>query len=49
MAVIRVLESGGVVLTVVDRERIMSCTDLPTLDIWLSRARTATTAAEVFA
>jgi hypothetical protein len=31
------------------RERVMSCTDAEQLDLWLDRASTATTTAEVFA
>jgi hypothetical protein len=42
------LDRRGVELSDRDRERIMSCDDLDTLERWFERAITATSAADVF-
>jgi len=47
-AILRVLERRGVSLTHEERERVLACTDLATLETWLDRAVVVTTAAEVF-
>lgn len=46
-AVLTVLKARGVEVPDDVREQILACTDLAQLDVWLSRAVTATTAAEV--
>lgn len=47
-ALLRVIEKRGIAVDEATRERVLSCTDSATLDAWLDRAATATTAAEVF-
>ncbi len=47
-ALLRVIERRGIVVDEETRVRVLSCTDVATLDTWLDRAATATTAAEVF-
>lgn len=46
-AVLSVLEARGVEVSEEDRRRILSCTDLPTLDRWLRQVATAAAAAEL--
>jgi predicted transposase YdaD len=46
-AVLRVLSVRGVRVDSAARQRILSCTDLPTLGLWLERAVTATHISEV--
>jgi hypothetical protein len=46
-AVLTVLDARGVQVPAAVREQILACTDLAQLEIWLRRAVTATTAAEV--
>ena len=46
-AVLRVLQRRGVAVPADVRDRILACTDLGQLDVWLDRAITATGAAEV--
>jgi hypothetical protein len=48
-AVLRLLEARGLTLTQEQRDRVTSCTDAAQLDLWLDRAITASTDAEVFA
>ncbi len=48
-AVISILEARGVAVDETARSRILGCTDLATLETWLRRAVTATTANEVIA
>jgi hypothetical protein len=45
--VLTVLDARGVVLTPEDRARVLACTDAATLDPWLRRAASATTADDV--
>jgi hypothetical protein len=47
-AVLRLLEARGLTLTQEQRDRVTSCTDAAQLDLWLDRAITASTDAEVF-
>jgi hypothetical protein len=46
--ILRILDRRGIAVSGAVRERITSCADLDTLGIWLDRAITATSAAEVF-
>jgi len=48
-AVLRLLAARGLGLSEAQRERVASCTDSAQLDLWLDRAISASTAAEVFA
>ena len=48
-SLLRVLELRGVALAEEERNKISRCTDVATLDQWLSRALTSSVAAEVFA
>ncbi|MER8232303.1 hypothetical protein [Streptomyces sp. NPDC094049] len=48
-AVLVVLEQRGLTITDAARERVKHCDDPDTLQRWLKRAVTATTAEEVFA
>jgi hypothetical protein len=47
-AVLRVLAARGVPLSDEMRERIMTCTDLDQLELWIEQAATATAADELF-
>ncbi|GAA2290356.1 hypothetical protein OKJ48_34180 [Streptomyces kunmingensis] len=47
-AVLRILEKRGVLVSDEARERIASCADLDTLDLWLDRSVTAVDVAELF-
>ncbi|MFI2505287.1 hypothetical protein [Streptomyces sp. NPDC018972] len=47
-AVLVLLGHRGVEVSEEDRERIIGCGDPDVLDLWLTRALTATSAAEVF-
>ncbi|MFJ1993664.1 hypothetical protein [Streptomyces asiaticus] len=47
--VLRVLEKRGIPTLAETRDRIINCTDLDTLDRWLDRAVTVSTADELFA
>nr|MDT0665294.1 hypothetical protein [Micromonospora sp. DSM 115978] len=47
-AVVTVLVVRGIAVPDNVRERVHACTDLDTLDQWIRRATTATTAADVF-
>ncbi|MEW2388679.1 hypothetical protein AB0933_10015 [Streptomyces venezuelae] len=47
-AILRFLELRGVPISPTARERIATCTDLPTLDRWLDRTATATDADDLF-
>jgi predicted transposase/invertase (TIGR01784 family) len=46
-AVLAVLTARGLVVPDAIRARILSCTDIPTLDAWIARAATASSATEV--
>ncbi len=46
-AVLRVLTERSVTVDATARQRILSCTDLATLDLWLRRAITATHISQV--
>jgi hypothetical protein len=46
-ALLKVLDVRGIAVTDAVREKVLACTDLDRLDIWLDRAVTATTAEEV--
>jgi hypothetical protein len=46
-AVIRVLAARGIVVSDLERERILSCTDRETLDQWIERAVRVTSVAEM--
>ncbi|MBB5117499.1 hypothetical protein AF335_03025 [Streptomyces eurocidicus] len=46
--VLRVLEKRGILVPAETRERITSCTDLHTLERWMDRALTVSTADELF-
>ncbi len=48
-SILRVLEGRGVDVPASARERIMSCGDLETLDVWLSRSGTAAAIDDLFA
>jgi len=45
--VLAVLATRGIAVSDTVRERILACTDIPTLDAWLGRAVVASTAAAV--
>jgi hypothetical protein len=47
-AVLRILERRKVAVDDVSRQRIETCTDLKTLEIWLDKSLTASTADELF-
>jgi len=47
-ALLRVLERRAIATSVEQRERVLACSDVATLEAWLDRAATATTAREVF-
>uniref|UniRef100_A0AAU3GV12 DUF4351 domain-containing protein n=1 Tax=Streptomyces sp. NBC_01401 TaxID=2903854 RepID=A0AAU3GV12_9ACTN len=47
-AVVTVLEQRGIAVGDTVRSRVLDCTDVETLDLWLSRALTATTAEDLF-
>jgi hypothetical protein len=47
-AIFALLAARGVALDEADRERIATCTDLPTLDRWILRAANATDARGLF-
>jgi len=44
---LRVLEARGIAISAEHRARVLSCTDMPTLDVWLARAVSAASTAEV--
>jgi hypothetical protein len=46
-SILRVLEARGIAVSAEHRARILSCTDMPTLDAWLARAVSAASADEV--
>ncbi|GAB3172514.1 hypothetical protein [Streptomyces incanus] len=46
--ILRLLDGRGVEVSAEERERIAGCGDLDMLDVWFTRAITATSAAEVF-
>ncbi len=46
-SVLAVLAARGIAVSNTVRERILTCTDIPTLDAWLGRAAVASTAAAV--
>jgi len=46
-AVLHVAELRGIALSDAQQERVLSCTDLPTLEAWLTRAVTAATAEDI--
>ncbi|MBA4860559.1 hypothetical protein H1V43_04030 [Streptomyces sp. PSKA54] len=48
-ALVRILDRRGIGLSHTDRLRILSCTDLDTLDHWIDRAVTALSVEEIFA
>jgi hypothetical protein len=48
-AVVRVLKSRGICMTAAERDQILSCADIPTLDRWLDRVWAVTTITELFA
>ncbi|MFE0103348.1 hypothetical protein [Streptomyces sp. NPDC059009] len=48
-AVIRILDRRGIGLTTRERDRLMACDDLDTLDRWLDRAFTVESGAQLFA
>ncbi len=45
--ILRLLDGRGIEMSAEERERIAGCRDLDTLDVWFTRAITATSAAEV--
>jgi len=45
-SILRVLEARGIAISAEQRARILSCTDMPTLDAWLARAVSAASADE---
>jgi hypothetical protein len=47
-AILRVLDKRGVTLTAEQRDRVLGCTDIATLEGWLDRALVATAAGELF-
>jgi hypothetical protein len=47
-AILRVLDKRGVALTAEQRDRVLACTDIATLEGWLDRALLATAADELF-
>ncbi|MEV0693383.1 hypothetical protein [Streptomyces sp. NPDC050388] len=46
--ILRLLDGRGIEVSAEERERIAGCGDLATLEVWFTRAITATSAAEVF-
>lgn len=48
MSIIEVLEARGLTVSDAQRERIVGCTDLETLTLWLRRAATVASADELF-
>jgi len=48
-AVLQVLERRGIATSAEQRERVLACSDLATLETWLDRAAVAKTAQEAFA
>ncbi|MEV4222896.1 hypothetical protein [Nonomuraea sp. NPDC049725] len=48
-ALLLILKAKGIQVTGQDRERISTCTDIPTLDTWIGRAAVSDTLDEVFA
>lgn len=48
-AVLKILDARRLAPSQEQRERVVSCADSAQLDIWLNRAITAATAADVFA
>jgi len=48
-ALLRVLEHRGLSVSAEQRERVLACSDLTTLEAWLDRAVTAASTEEVFA
>ncbi|MEV8456259.1 hypothetical protein AB0467_31465 [Streptomyces sp. NPDC052095] len=48
LGVLRMLDRRGVAVSDADRERIGSCRDLATLDLWVDRAFTVKTTDELF-
>jgi hypothetical protein len=46
-AVLQVAELRGLSLTEQQRARVLACTELPTLEAWLTRAVTAATAEDI--
>lgn len=49
IAVVTVLEARGLVVTPMQRDRILSCTDLVTIEQWVRRAITVASTDELFA
>ncbi|MCA1222524.1 hypothetical protein [Streptomyces sp. 8L] len=47
-ALVRVLEGRKIALSAAERERVIACTDLDALGVWLDRALDAVTVHEVF-
>jgi hypothetical protein len=47
-AVLVVLEARGLAVSTEQRERILTCADIPTLEGWIRRAATAASAEELF-
>jgi hypothetical protein len=47
VAVLAVLTARGVVVSTAVRERVLACTDVALLDVWIARAANAKEAAEV--
>jgi hypothetical protein len=45
--ILAVFKARGIAVSDAVRERILGCTDLPTLDVWIQRAAIASTAAAV--
>ena len=45
-ALLAFLDARGLAPSEADRERVLACTDAETLDRWIARAATATSAAE---
>jgi hypothetical protein len=48
-AILTVLEVRGVIVGDADRRRILACTDLAALDVWMLKARRVSDAASLFA
>jgi hypothetical protein len=48
-ALLRVLDRRGLSISAEQRERVLACADLATLEAWLDRAVTAESTEEVFA
>ncbi len=46
-SVLAVLAARGIAVSDAIRERVLGCTDIPTLDVWVQRAAVASTAAGV--